>query len=165
MKPGDAAKILGVDRSTITRWTANEFRRYMSPSAQGGTGKQRVVTDRDLRVLYLIKTLKETNTPVEEIHSALQQIENSDWQDLPPMPEAPPGVAEFPVVPAAAADAALSTERRALLREIALLQERLDDYESQRNADQETILDLTRRLAEAETELRLFRAGRLKPEE
>ena len=98
MGPGDAAKLLNIDRSTITRWTAHEFKRYMTSGAQGGTGKQRVVTERDLRVLHLIKMLKDTNTPPEEIHATLQQMERVDWEGLPDMPAAPRNMANVPVV-------------------------------------------------------------------
>lgn len=170
MKPGDAAVLLGIDRSTITRWTANEFKQYLTPGAQGGSGRQRVITDRDLRVLLLVKNLKATNTPLEEIHVALRQLERDDWDGLPDMPEAPPGVAEFPVMPTAAAEAALSSERRSLLREIAGLQQRIEQLEAKLDEERggrddllREIGDLRQRIGEQETELRLWRAGRLTP--
>jgi DNA-binding transcriptional MerR regulator len=165
MKPGDAAKFLGVDRSTITRWTAHEFRQYMTPGAQGGSGKNRVMTDRDLRVLYLIKTLKDTNTPAEEIHTALQQLERDGWEGLPAMPAAPSAMAEFPVVPVAASDAALSAERRALLREISFLQQRIEQLETDLKAERTDRDELVKRLARAETLLDLWETGRIKSKE
>ena len=175
MGPGDAAKLLNVDRSTITRWTAHEFKRYMTPGAQGGTGKQRVMTDRDLRVLHLIKILKDTNTPSEEIHATLQQMERVEWEGLPDMPAAPHNMATVPVVPTAAADAALSAERKSLLREITFLQDRIEQLEetladerSKTIGKQEELLrelaDLRQRIGEQEIELKFYRSGRLKPD-
>ena len=175
MGPGDAAKLLNIDRSTITRWTAHEFKRYMTSGAQGGTGKQRVVTERDLRVLHLIKMLKDTNTPPEEIHATLQQMERVDWEGLPDMPAAPRNMANVPVVPTAAADAALSAERKSLLREITFLQDRIEQLEQSLTSErvktvekQEELLrelaDLRQRIGEQEVELKLYRSGRLKPD-
>ena len=182
MKPGDAAQILNIARSTITKWTAGEYRGYLSPSAQGGTGKQRVINDQDLRILAMIKALKDANTPAEEIHAALQQEQRNGWSGLPDMPTAPADMANVPVVPTAAADAALSTERRALLREITTLQERVEHLESKLDEERverdkllreigdlraqvsEKDAELIRQLSRAETLLELWQTGKLKPE-
>ena len=182
MKPGDAALILSISRSTITKWTAGEYRGYLSPSAQGGTGKQRVINDQDLRILAMIKALKDSNTPPEEIHTALQQQQRTGWDGLPDMPTAPTDMANVPVVPTAAADAALSTERRALLREITTLQQRVEHLENKlddERTERDKLLreigdlraqvgqkdaDLIRKLARAETLLELWQTGKLKPE-
>ena len=121
-------------------------------------------------MLLLVKNLKATNTPLEEILAALRQLEHDGWQGLPDMPEAPPGVAEFPVMPTAAAEAALTSERRSLLREIAVLQERIDQLEAKLDGERDQrddllreIGDLRQHIGEQENELKLWRAGRLKP--
>jgi predicted RNase H-like nuclease (RuvC/YqgF family) len=51
------------------------------------------------------------------------------------------------------------------MREITILQERLAQLEDRLEAKDEDILELARQLAAAETELRLYRTGRLKPDE
>jgi predicted nucleic acid-binding Zn-ribbon protein len=56
-------------------------------------------------------------------------------------------------------------ECRSLMREITILQERLAQLEDRLEAKDEDILELARQLAAAETELRLYRTGRLKPDE
>ncbi len=183
MKPNDLAILLGLGRSTVTAWTNHEYREYFSPSAQGGQGRPRNFTDPDIRLMYALKVMKDNNTPPDTIHETLQRWRANDWQELPDMPDAPANFASVPVMPVAAADAALSTERRSLLREIAFLQERLAQLEAEhiardtkRDAEQQAeraardvllreIGDLRADLAHTKTLLDLYESGRLKPKE
>ena len=57
MKTGEAAKILGVDRTTIINWIENRgLDRFFSPSAAGSDGAtQRMLTESDLLVLNTIR--------------------------------------------------------------------------------------------------------------
>lgn len=168
MKPGDVASYLGIGRSTVTSWTNGEFKQYFSPTAQGGAGRDRVFTDTDLRIMYLIKLRKDNNVPAGQLHSELQALRITEWEGLPDLPSAN-AMANVPVVPTAAADAALSSERRGLLREIQLLNDRIEELESEakdRRGDQERYLrelaEQGRLLAAAETELQFWRDGKLK---
>ncbi len=156
--------MLNIGRSTVTTWTMGEFREYFTPSAQGGSGRPRNLTEIDIRILHFIDQMKKENAPAEEIHAALKQMRGKGWQGLPDIPSAPEYMANVPVVPMAAADAALSTERRGLMREITILQERLAQLEDRLEIKDDEVLDLTRQLSAAETELRLYRTGRLKPD-
>jgi len=126
MKPGEVATLLGIARSTVTLWTNNDFKQYFTPGAQGGGGN-RSFTEQDVRVMNLLKTLKASNTPAEQIHQQLQQLQADDWQGLPDMPQAQ-SVAHVPVMPTAAADAAMSMQQRGYLREIQILNEQLDHF-------------------------------------
>lgn len=176
MKPSDVATLLGLGRSTVTAWTNDEWREYFSPSAQGGQGRPRNFTDIDVKLMYALKTLKENNTPPESIHETFRRWRANDWQDLPDMPAAPANFASVAVVPVAAADAALSTERRALLREIATLQQMTEDLKAElaheRTGRREDVERLMREIAdaqaaqrEAEIMVKLYEQGRLKPKE
>jgi DNA-binding transcriptional MerR regulator len=173
MKAGQLAKWLNIGRSTITSWTTGDYQDFFSPGARGGSGQDRHFTENDVRVMRFIAESRRRNIPVEEIVIALQGMQANDWAGLPPMPDAPPS-AEFPVVPAAAADAQLDAERRAFLREIAMLQQRVDQLERQIRDEQAARRDEIERLlrereemratlAAAETELRLWQQGRLRP--
>ncbi len=172
MKPSEIADLIGIASSTIRAWTLGEFKRFFSPSAQGGSGRNRNLNETDSRILSYIAMMKRQNVSSDEIHIALQRMQKNNWEDLPPLPEAPAGVMNVPAIPKSTADAALDMERRGLLREIALLYERINELKLEnkdlrekgetRNAE---IAGLHRQLAEVETELKFYRAGRLKPEE
>ena len=168
MKPGEVAIYLGVGRSTVTTWTNGEFKDYFTPGAQGGQDRPRVFTELDIRIMYLIKLRKDQNVAADRIHSELRNLRDHDWDGLPDLPAAQ-SVQSVPVIPTAAADAALSTERRALLREIALLNEQIETLRGaleKREGDQEKYLreiaDLRADLSAAQVELGLWRSGRLK---
>ena len=172
MKPNDVAILLGLGRSTVTAWTNHEYREFFTPSAQGGQGRPRNFTDLDVRLMYALKQMKDNNTPPDSIHETLKRWRADDWSGLPDMPNGPANFASVPVVPVAAADAALSTERRSLLREITFLQERIDQLEAERKAertDRDALLreigDLRADAAHMKTMLELYEQGRLKPKE
>ena len=182
MKPSDVAALLGIATSTIRTWTMGEFKQYLSPTGQGGDGKYRNFTERDARIIALINELKRENTPLDDIHGTLKRLQTEDWIDLPPMPPAPPGISPIRMVPELTAETAISTQRHALLREISILQERVEGLEEQLRREKERreeellkaqegreellreIADLQRRLGESDVELKLYRSGRLKPD-
>jgi DNA-binding transcriptional MerR regulator len=175
MKPADLANILQQAASTIRTWS-REFGEYLSPTAQGGEGHHRAYTDHDLRVLAHVKTLKQEGQTVETIRATLEALRADDWRDLPVAPGDAPLRVTAPVamVPQQAAAAALDEQRRALLREIATLEDRVKDLAQQlsheqaaRRDDVERLVreqtDLRAKLAEAEQLNRLYESGRLKP--
>lgn len=171
MKPGEAATLLGIGRSTVTTWTMGEFRQYFTENARGGEGRARHLSDRDVQILHFIDQMKKRAVPSEEIHIALRTMQDNDWRGLPPMPEPGAGVAQVPVVPKAAAETALTTTTQSLLREIEMYRNRLQEVEdaldSQRMKNESLLReigDLRASLAEAKTELRLYQEGRLKPD-
>lgn len=171
MKTHEIAAHLGIATSTIRTWSNGEFKQYLSPTGQGGEGQYRNFTETDSRILAYVNVMKQQSRPRDEIHMALKRMQGEDWIDLPPMPPAPPGVSPLRMVPESTAETALVTQRSALLREIAIKDERIEQLESEvadlrkqleaNDADHETLLI---RAIEAETELKLWRSGRIKPE-
>lgn len=171
MKPSELSSILGVSASTIRAWSANEYKRYLTPSGQGGSGASRSFTDLDARILWRVVSLKQQGFTAEDVHADLQRQQAAEWDDLPPMPDTV-GAARVAVVPQAAADNALEYQRRALQREIAMLQERVSTLEAKLdneriNSDKQLreISDLNGQLQRALTLVELYEQGRLKPKE
>lgn len=169
MKPHDIAGYLEIAVPTVRQW-ASEYKEFLSPGAAGGDGRHRDFSDLDLRVLNFVRQEKRKSVPAPEIHLALRRLQEDDWESLPFLSERP-NVAQVPMVPEAAAHAALDAERRALLREIVLVRELLEKSEAEGKHKDEVIgeqtkeiKELTKQLAEVETELKLYRSGRLKPE-
>jgi DNA-binding transcriptional MerR regulator len=169
VKPHDVAGYLEIAVPTVRQW-ASEYKEFLSPNAAGGDGRHRDFSDLDLRILNFIRQEKRKSVPAPEIHLALNRLQQENWEGLPYLSERP-HVAQVPMVPEAAAHAALDAERRALLREIVLLRELLEKSEiegKEKDAvigeQTKEIKELTRQLAEVETELKLYRSGRLKPE-
>ena len=165
MKPSDAAQILGISASTIRAWTLNEFKTFFSHSAQGGTGAARDLDDQDLRILHYIALLKKRGAASDSVVATLQQARSRGWRDLPELPDRPVNFAPVPMIPTAAADAALDAERRALLREVAFLQNQIDRLETRLDERGREVEDLRAKLAAAEKELEFRRSGRLGPDE
>lgn len=172
MKPLDASKALNIGASTLRNWTANDFRMFFSEGAQGGSGRARNLNEQDLRVLAFIDQQKKQSVSTDEIYEALRQMQANDWRNLPDLNDMPQGVASFPVVPAAAAEAALSAERKALMREIGFLQERVEELEDKladerENSDRQLreLSELNGKLQRALTLVELYEDGRLKPKE
>jgi DNA-binding transcriptional MerR regulator len=173
--------MLGVAASTIRTWSTGDFRRYLSPTAQGGEGRNRNFTDQDIRIIALIHALKGEGMPSDQIHATLRQMQENDWSDLPPMPQSPQNVAPVPMVPAAAAQTEVSVQAKSLLREIAALQERVQDLQGRLDAKDGKVEELLRessekqqellrelaasreQIAELRTLVKLYESGRLKP--
>ena len=171
MKPAQAAEHLGIGRSTVTTWTSGEFKQYFTPNAQGGDGRPRSLSELDLRILHLIDQRKKSNVASDAIHEELRKLRDGGWEDIPPV-ESPASAVRFPVVPTVAAEAALNAERRALLREIAMLQETIDKAERRAEKERERNEPLVReigglkaKIARLEVIVELYESGRLKPSE
>lgn len=175
MKTHELSAYLGVATSTIRTWTSGEFKQYLSPTGQGSDGRVRNFTAQDARIVAFIAALINESRPREEIHTALKRLQSEDWIDLPPMPSAPPGVDSVAMIPEMAAQVAVNTQRSSLLREVAIYEERAielqntvdelrQQLEEERGQSREREQSLLTRAIEAETELKLYRAGRLKPE-
>jgi DNA-binding transcriptional MerR regulator len=166
MKPHEIAALLGVAPPTIRAWST-EFSKFLTPSAAGGNGRHRDYTELDLRILSVARNLRRSGTPSDEVHATLSALQANDWQGLPSLPEmasdTPLPMQSVAMVPAAAADALLDETRRSLTREVALLREQIEKLESRAMEDRGTIINLNRRLAEAEQLVRLYESGRLKP--
>ncbi|WP_166820087.1 MerR family transcriptional regulator [Thalassoroseus pseudoceratinae] len=66
----EVAKIVGVDRDSVKRWTT-EFAEYLSLTANPESGKERHFTESDLRVLAVIAEQVEMDGEADDIHYAL----------------------------------------------------------------------------------------------
>lgn len=66
-----AAKLHGVSRETIRTWSI-EFAEYLSPTANPSSGRQRLYTEDDMRVISLIAELKGQGQVYADIHAALK---------------------------------------------------------------------------------------------
>jgi DNA-binding transcriptional MerR regulator len=172
-RPAEAARLLQIPPATIRSW-AMEYAAFLSPGGAGGSGRWKTFSDTDLRILHHINILKRGGMTSAEVQAALAVMQANDWQGLPQLPEAPTTVDNVPVVPTAAAEAALSAQTQALLREIQGLKERLENVEAQlaeeqaaRRTDTAALLrELTEvrvKLGEAELLIKLYESGRLKP--
>jgi DNA-binding transcriptional MerR regulator len=174
MRPSEASALLHIPASTLRNWST-EYRDFLSPMGGSNAGRWRSFTDTDLKVLNHINTLKRTGFTAEEVYKNLQQLQAEEWLNLPALPNAQPTANNVPVVPTAAAEAALSSERRALLHEIQSLQQRVETLEKQLADEQvgrrtdlaaslREVAELRERIGEMNAELNLWRSGRLKPE-
>ena len=179
MKPSDVATLLGIGRSTVTTWTMGEFKEYFTYGAQGGSGRPRNLTDLDVRILHHIDELKKSSIPADEIHASLRRMRSQDWQGLPDMPDAGTGTAVVPVMPTAAADAAVNTllrENNEIRQRVKELEEKIDVLHRESKTDlaaergeRDKLLrelgDVRAKLERAQAIIELYEEGRLKPKE
>lgn len=147
MKTAELAKWLGLGTSTLRLWTNHDFKQYLSPTAQGGSGRVRSFTELDARIIGHVARLKAEGIPLDEIHTALDVMRRDEWRSLPDMPPAPPGAGAIALMPREAAESAITSQRTGLLREISLLQDRVETLEEQLHTEQQ-------RRTEVETELK-----------
>lgn len=155
MKTKELADWLGLADSTIRVWSREEFKPYLSVTAKGGEGRTRHFGDEDARIIALIATLKNEGNSSDDVHRILQQMQDDNWKDLPPMPVAPPDAGPIAMIPREAAETAVSAQRAAMMREIAILEDRVDmlseqlaDEREKRDAIQNNLLETKERLGE-----------------
>jgi DNA-binding transcriptional MerR regulator len=152
MRTQQLAEYLGVSTSTIKNWST-EFADFLSESASGGDGTHRYFAGRDARIMAYVADLREQNEALEEIQESLAHLQANDWTALPQMPDAPPGVKPIEMIPEQTARTALEQQRQALMREIAIREEQIDELTGQLTTERDAH-DLTRtRLVEAQTHL------------
>lgn len=164
MKPSEIARRLQVAPTTIRLWS-REYADYLSPGGAGGDGRFRSFNEHDLRVLHFVQMQKRASVPPNEIRLALENMKVRDWDGLPFLP-VQSDTSLVPVVP----EEVMVQERRVLLRDIALLQSRVEQLESKldtERSDKERLLreiaEMTGKLKEAELMNRLYEEGRIKP--
>ncbi|MEO8393326.1 MAG: MerR family transcriptional regulator [Chloroflexota bacterium] len=173
MKPVDVSRQLGIGGSTVRAWS-KEFAAYLSPTAVGGDDRRRDFTVRDVQVMALIKSMSDRNVSRDEMNLELRRLQADDWRELP-MPEGT-GTTDTPSMLTVNNESALAfnVERRALLREVATMQSTVEELKheltAERSGRRADIERLMREIAEAqaaqreaETVLKLYEDGRLKP--
>lgn len=158
MQTKELGDLLGLSTATLRGWTINTYRPYMSPGAQGGRGRVRQFSEQDARIIALVASLRSDGLPHNEIVATLDAMRGNEWADLPPLPAAPPGYGgPVSMIPEHSAQTAVIEQRKALVREIALLSDRVDSLEVQladeRAAHTETRTTLTAELVDARERL------------
>lgn len=138
MQTSELAKWLGLAAVTIRQWSAGEWAQYLSPTAQGGEGRSRVFNDRDARIIAHIARLKASGQDRDSIHAALKSMQADEWRNLPPMPTAPPDFEPIQMIPTSTAETAIDQQRRGLMREITLLEERIEQLTDELSSERES---------------------------
>lgn len=157
MKPSVAAATLGIAESTIRKY-ATDYADFLSPSGAGGDRKHRDFDDRDVRVLKLIRDMYAAGTNADDMDVTLQSLKSSDWERLPDLDESARNI-----VPAPGALMEANRHNDVLLGEINILREQLEKAEKRSEADRKEVIDLQRKLAQAELRIDLLNSGELKP--
>src|ERR1041384_4382493 len=132
MKPVDVSRQLNIGGSTVRAWS-KEFAAYLSPTAVGGDDRRRDFTVRDVGVMRLIKSMSDRNVSRDEMNLELRRLQADDWRELP-MPDV--GTSESALMAGPDTSLAFNVERRALLREVATMQTRIDLLEAKIDAEQ-----------------------------
>lgn len=152
MKTKELADYLGIADVTLRQWSSGEWAEYLTPGARGG-GRNRIFTEQDARVLAAIVDMKAAGQTRASIHASLKALQADEWRDLPPMPPPPPGSAPVSMVPREAAEARIDEQRRALVREIGIMQDTITRLETDLQAEREQRADLQTQLTTAREEL------------
>lgn len=159
MRTTKLARWLSVSDTTIKAWCA-EYEDFLSPRAVGGDGRRRYFDDRDSRILSHVARLRSESVRTEDIRAALAQLQKDDWHNLPEMPPAPTNVAPVSMIPREAAETTIAHQRAALVREIALQQDRIEtlegDLAAERGAHNDTraaLMNARERLGKLEGQL------------
>lgn len=177
MKTGHAAKALGVDSKTITNWINHPaLNKFFSDSAAGRDGQtQRDITQDDLLLLNTVLSLRSRMPPNATDWNAIAAALDSGDRNSALPPSAATVETGMTDIDRWKYAIVLEQERNDAIarkvdaeRRLEALEQRLSTIEADRRAEQATLLrevsDAERRADRAETELELWRAGRLKPE-
>jgi chromosome segregation ATPase len=138
------ARLLGVDRITLGRWT-DRYISYMSPGATPPKGKTRNLNDIDVRVLHLIATLRDTGIDHDDIEQRLKEMQSSGWENLPEIPPEWVGATETMPVNEAAS-------RAYELAQVAVLQSELKHVQQALEVAQNRVVQLEEDLKRLEEE-------------
>lgn len=160
MQTSDLAKWLGLAAVTIRQWSAGEWAQYLSPTAQGGEGRSRVFTELDARIIAHIARLKASGQDRDSIHAALKAMQADDWRGLPDMPAAPPDFEPIPMIPREAAETTVEQQRRGLMREISIIEGRVEQLKDELLIERESKAALQSELTVAREQIGELR-GRL----
>lgn len=162
MKPYVAAARAGIHVNTVRTWTLEDFKEFFSVSGQGGNKRVRDISDDDLRVLVYIKELKRKGLNTREVVASLIEAQRQGFDKLP-LPQNAENVVPMAVIPRQAAEDVIRAERQILNEHIHWLEERVDELKGEladvRTTSETKIETITRKLIEAETELKMWQKG------
>lgn len=135
---------LNLDRMTLGRWI-RRYGDYLSPTSNPRKGKSRILNDTDVRVLYLVATLRDAGIDHEEIIARLDKLQADGWQELPDIPSD----WDLSVQTISTSQAA---SRAYELAQVAVLQSELKHVQLALEASQQRERALQERIGELETE-------------
>ena len=155
----DVKTIFNIAPETVRNWT-REFARYLSVTANPETGRTRLFTDEDLKVLDLVNTMRNDNKSYEDIHVALAAGERGNGSSFSPE--------EVRALITGDMERQLSLEIQMLRRQLTTAEERMKDYnevkeqkirlEIEKDAEKRRADELSDKLKEAQDKLEsLFR--------
>jgi DNA-binding transcriptional MerR regulator len=147
MKSNELVKLLNIPESTLRKY-AQDYAEYLSPST---ANRHREYTEHDARVLKLIVDMKTERVKSQDIEVTLSSLKSGDWRQLPALDEVSKSI-----IPTQANQVAALEEMSALKREVEVWRELYEKATSDRD-------ELLKSLSEAETLVRLYEQGRLKP--
>ena len=74
-----------------------------------------------------IATMKTEGQARDTIVASLKSLQADDWRNLPPLPNPPPNVsAPVQMMPTSTAETAIDQQRRGLMREISIIEDRVE---------------------------------------
>lgn len=159
MKSADVVKLLNLHDSTLRRY-ALHYGDYLSPAGAGGTGHHRDYTEQDVRILKLIRDMKnDREVKPGDIEATLSSLAASHWDRLPALSET-----NQSIVPTQDNMIALRSDNDRLQGKIEGLEDEINRLYvalGQQRADRDELLQ---RVQRAELMLELYQQGKLKPE-
>jgi len=177
MKTGEAAKILGVDRTTIINWIENRgLIKYFSASATGADGStHRILTEGDLLNLNTIRRLRSENLEWYEIAEHLETgnrdrefPQNAISGDPRTIPIVQAEVSARAMATVAERDSALARMRE-MAAEIEELRETVERLQSEKDAQREEyykqLIDLNRQIGRLEGQLEMYKSQGKQPDD
>ena len=124
IRSGEIARILGIDRSTVTDWTDMElFKKYFSETAFSQGKMHRRYNETDLVVLNTIRHFRAQNMDFDDIG---QQLEAGNRAEELPLSAASVQISPVETVTRAIQ---LAAERDAALQQVQSLQEQIEEKE------------------------------------
>lgn len=173
MKPIDVANRLKISDSTVRQWT-RFYAAFLTASAVPDKGERRDYTLHDLQILALVKNRSDHSVRRDDITVELERLQADDWRGLPPLEDLTRRPEGSELVPVETAQAIVQVERVAMQREITQLSEQVRELRAELASERAGRLDDRERLLrevgeaeaaqrEAETILKLYEQGRLKP--
>ncbi|MEP7293914.1 MAG: MerR family transcriptional regulator [Chloroflexota bacterium] len=157
LKANAVVTALNIADSTVRKY-ATEYNEFLSPSGMGGGGRHRDFTEHDVRVLKLIRDMKYEHVNNDDIDTTLRSLQAGGWERLPAL-----DANSKAIMPAPSAVLDASRRNDVLQREIELLREMLERAEDRAQTFLVDRDDLVKKLAAAETMLKLYEEGRLRP--
>lgn len=155
-----AAEQIDTPPNTLRLW-CTVFADFLSPPGEIENGQYRELTDDDLKVLYTVKRAKDSGYTVEQIKEILTEAKAKGYRRL----QSPPPPASFSATPVTVAPLA-DTEKqlRAMVRELENRHQQIQVLRARVDTQSARILEIERQNAAMAKELRLWRAGRLRPD-